>query len=281
MEHILRCNALKCRKQLGDKAVVTTCRQVSDNDQQGFHIFCPDCAARLGLAGGRQDHRPSCPACSSPLTHPDDAVVTLLNPSEDYKTSVLSGLTPHTIIETASRGLSFWAYQTTQEVVYQEHLSKKLTEKYTDLNHHLERIINEANSQIANLQGKIHGIAMDHEVLQKKNEEIAQAYKDKTRKLLQIQELYDKLKQKTMLGQVQGAAEDAADSTIHGTHSASFDMSTLAPSHLYEHAPQEIIRQSAWQPHMMPPPPPPAHSRRIPAPSQTGHCKNELVMIAN
>lgn len=80
------------------------------------HIFCPDCAGRLGLAGRGQDRRPSCPACNSPLTHPDDAVVALLNPSEDYKTSVLSGLTPHTIIEIASRGLSFWAYQTTQEV---------------------------------------------------------------------------------------------------------------------------------------------------------------------
>lgn len=80
------------------------------------HIFCPDCAAKLGLAGRGQDHRPLCPACSSPLAHADDAVVTMLNPSEDYKTSVLSGLSPHTIVEIASRGLSFWAYQTTQEV---------------------------------------------------------------------------------------------------------------------------------------------------------------------
>jgi len=39
--------------------------------------------------------------------------------------------------------------------VYQEHLGKKLTEKYAELNHHLEKIINEANSEIANLQGKV------------------------------------------------------------------------------------------------------------------------------
>lgn len=78
------------------------------------HIFCTECAARLGLTNTSGRH--SCPACNSPLTNPDDAVVTNLNPSEDYKTSVLSGLSPNIIIECTSRALSFWAYQTIQEV---------------------------------------------------------------------------------------------------------------------------------------------------------------------
>ena len=80
------------------------------------HIFCTDCATRLGLLGQRHEQRNSCPACGTHLTNPDDAVVANLNPSEDYKTSVLSGLSPNTIIECAGRALSFWAYQTTQEV---------------------------------------------------------------------------------------------------------------------------------------------------------------------
>jgi E3 ubiquitin-protein ligase CCNP1IP1 len=50
------------------------------------------------------------------LTNPDDVVVTNLNPTEDYKTSVLSGLSPNVIMECAGRALSFWAYQTTQEM---------------------------------------------------------------------------------------------------------------------------------------------------------------------
>lgn len=107
MEHMLRCNNLKCRKELGDRALVTTCS----------HIFCTDCAARLGLTAQRHENRNSCPACNTPLTNPDDAVVSNLNPSEDYKTSVLSGLSPYIIIECASRALSFWAYQATQEVL--------------------------------------------------------------------------------------------------------------------------------------------------------------------
>lgn len=105
MDFSLRCNSLKCRAQLGDRAVVTTCS----------HIFCIPCSESLGLAsadGGRR----VCPACETQLANPDDAVVTQLNPTEDYKTSVLSGLSPSIIMECAGRGLSFYSYQTTQEM---------------------------------------------------------------------------------------------------------------------------------------------------------------------
>jgi E3 ubiquitin-protein ligase CCNP1IP1 len=47
--------------------------------------------------------------------NPDDAVVAQLNPSEDYKTSVLSGLTPTIIMECAGRALGFYSYQASQE----------------------------------------------------------------------------------------------------------------------------------------------------------------------
>jgi len=50
------------------------------------------------------------------LTNPDDVAVTNLNLTEDYKTSILSGLSPNTIMECAGRALSFWAYQTAQEM---------------------------------------------------------------------------------------------------------------------------------------------------------------------
>ncbi|KAL8705220.1 MAG: hypothetical protein Q9201_001677 [Fulgogasparrea decipioides] len=57
-----------------------------------------------------------CPACETSLPNPDDVVSTQLNPTEDYKTSVLSGFTPSTIVECAGRGLAFWSYQSTQEM---------------------------------------------------------------------------------------------------------------------------------------------------------------------
>lgn len=81
------------------------------------HVFCIECSDRCQLSNRHNGQRPFCPACSMQLPNPDDVVVTNLNPTEDYKTSVLSGLTPNVIIECAGRALSFWAYQTTQEML--------------------------------------------------------------------------------------------------------------------------------------------------------------------
>lgn len=87
------------------------------------HIFCIDCSNDLGLNSTPTHHR-ICPACQTSLSNPDDAVSTQLNPTEDYKTSVLSGLSPSTIMECAGRGLAFWSYQATQEMSYVVHLNE-------------------------------------------------------------------------------------------------------------------------------------------------------------
>ncbi len=58
---------------------------------------------------------------------------------------------------------------------------------------------------------------LDQDNLRRKNEELAQAFRDKSRKQSQTQELYDKLKRRIMLGQVQDAASDAVDQTIHAS----------------------------------------------------------------
>lgn len=79
------------------------------------HIFCTACSESLGLSALAGNNR-LCPACQTSLPNPDDAVLTKLNPTEDYKTSVLSGLAPGTIMECAGRGLAFWSYQSTQEM---------------------------------------------------------------------------------------------------------------------------------------------------------------------
>ncbi|KAK6067771.1 hypothetical protein SCUP515_09971 [Seiridium cupressi] len=212
------------------------------------HIFCTECAARLGLTNASGRH--SCPACSSPLTNPDDAVVTNLNPSEDYKTSVLSGLSPNVIIECTSRALSFWAYQTIQEVVYQEYLGKTLTEKYTDLTVHLDKVISEANAQITALNNKIANLSFDQQSLRRKNDEVAQAFREKNKKLMQTQELYDRLKRKAMMGQMQHAAEDAVDSNLYsntelGARGPGLEPARLSPG-LYAEA-DTMYRQARQQ----------------------------------
>ncbi|TQV93023.1 NEDD8-activating enzyme E1 regulatory subunit [Cordyceps javanica] len=146
------------------------------------------------------------------LSSPDDAVISNLKPSEAYKTSVLSGLSPSIIMECAGRALSFWAYQTTQNIYYQQYLYKTLTEKYSALNSRLEQTVNEANAQIETLQRKISGLTTENEDSRKKNEELSKAYKEKNRQLSQTQELHDKLRHTVEMGNIQRAATDAIDS---------------------------------------------------------------------
>lgn len=124
----LRCNNLRCRAQLELRAAVTTCRQVTNYiyipvlgglltlDWHFSHIFCISCASSLQLTNPQLNGARVCPACDTTLSAPDDAVITVLNPSDDYKTSVLGGLSPTIILEICSKGLGFWTYQVTQEV---------------------------------------------------------------------------------------------------------------------------------------------------------------------
>lgn len=61
------------------------------------------------------------------------------------------------------------------------------------------------------------GLAAEQESLRRKHEEVSQAYKEKSRKVLQLQELYDKVKRRAELGQIQKAASDAVDHTLQVT----------------------------------------------------------------
>ncbi|KAM3560699.1 hypothetical protein MY1884_002799 [Beauveria asiatica] len=176
------------------------------------HIFCLECTNRFCLSGQDRQNRVPCPACDTQLSSPDDAVISNLKPSEAYKTSILSGLSPSIIMECAGRALSFWAYQTTQNIYYQQYLYKTLTEKYATLSGRLEQTVNEANAQIETLQRKMSTLTTENDNTRRKNEELSKAYKEKSRQLLQTQELHDKLRHTVEMGHIQRAATDAVDS---------------------------------------------------------------------
>ncbi|WPH04468.1 Hypothetical protein R9X50_00735900 [Acrodontium crateriforme] len=201
MDLALRCNSLNCRRRLDDCAVVTTCS----------HIFCVPCSDSLGLAGKNGTSR-VCPACQTQLTNPDDAVVTQLNPTEDYKTSVLSGLSPTVIMECAGRGLAFYTYQTTQEIVYQEFLTRSLTDKYSALSAQMDKVIHDANTEISSNREKI-TVRDDHiRSLEHKNNELANALRQKAKSLQQMRKLYEALKQQQVAAGMEMAADyDAED----------------------------------------------------------------------
>jgi len=100
------CNILKCRAQLIEKAVITTCN----------HIFCETCGAQH-LQIQQNSRTRQCPACGEDLKSQDDVVLTVLSPTEDYKNSILSGLSPEIMLKCVEKGLDFYSYQMCQEML--------------------------------------------------------------------------------------------------------------------------------------------------------------------
>ncbi|KAJ8116238.1 hypothetical protein OPT61_g2299 [Boeremia exigua] len=194
-------------------SVARSCANVLWSLLAGIHVFCPQCADTTGLSRSQNTHR-ICPACGSELQNPDDVVVAGLNPSEDYKTSVLSGLSPSIIMECASRSLAFYSYQTSQEIIYQEHLAKGLAEKYNVLSQQMDQLIHDANSQIKMLQDKLQVQQADQENLVSKNNELSAAYANKAREHVRQKKLYDSLKGQVMASHVAVAAGDQAELTL-------------------------------------------------------------------
>ncbi|KAI0734979.1 hypothetical protein C8Q72DRAFT_335315 [Fomitopsis betulina] len=167
----LKCNRLTCRKALTEKAVVTTCS----------HIFCVDCANELFNASRL------CPACETSLTEPDDVVVCSLHPSNDYKTSVLSGLNPTIILEICSRAMSFWQYQVHQEASFQNAVYRNVNEKNAQLQKQLDNVIREANGEISLLNNKLTELERDLELERRKAAGLQDSLKDRDKE-------YQKLK---------------------------------------------------------------------------------------
>jgi len=178
------------------------------------HVFCSQCADITGLSRSPDANR-VCPACQTQLFNPNDVVVSGLNPSEDYKTSVLSGLSPTIIMECASRALAFYSYQASQEIVYQEHLGKSLTERYATLSQHMDHVIQDANAQIKMLQDKIQVMHDEQISLEEKNFELLDAYRDKSKAQKQLQKMYQSLKAQVMATHVASAAGDEAEYALN------------------------------------------------------------------
>ncbi|KAK7206533.1 hypothetical protein BZA70DRAFT_106623 [Myxozyma melibiosi] len=186
MDPCLRCNNYQCRARVTQQAVVTTCS----------HIFCSACAE----VSFRVNEPKICPACETPLNGPEDVVATILNPSDDYKTSVLAGLSPSVISDISSRALSFWTYQCSHEMMYQDYYMRALTEKNDKLNQHIDKLVHDANSEISGLLNRITNVEKDKSELEKKNAELADTLHDKTLQFGKLQGLYERLKRKLPIG---------------------------------------------------------------------------------
>jgi len=85
------------------------------------------------------------------------------------------------------------------------------------------------------------------DVMRQKNDEIGQALREKNKKLMQTQELYDKLKRKAMVGEMQHAASDAVNSNIEAATGVGTGFSDHFTQPLYEQAASHRHSQTATQ----------------------------------
>ncbi|VDC06281.1 unnamed protein product [Peniophora sp. CBMAI 1063] len=180
---VIKCNNLPCRSSITDKAVVTTCS----------HLFCVDCANELFNTAQL------CPACDTALTEPDDVVVCSLQPTNDYKTSVLSGLSPSIILEICSRAIAFWQYQMHQENAFQHAVVRNVNDKNTQLQRDLSSVTREADSELAALRNKLRELERDLELERRKVRELAETGKTKDKEYQKLKAQHERLKHRTLI----------------------------------------------------------------------------------
>ncbi|KFY97547.1 hypothetical protein V500_02017 [Pseudogymnoascus sp. VKM F-4518 (FW-2643)] len=98
--------------------------------------------------------------------------------------------------------------------------ARVLTDRYNKLKGQIDSIVRDANNEMSELRTELDNVVIDLNNSQKKNHELAQSLHAKSKQQAHTQELYDKLKRRDQMSQVQNAASDAVDQTIQGSSTA-------------------------------------------------------------
>ncbi|GAN05390.1 E3 ubiquitin-protein ligase CCNB1IP1 [Mucor ambiguus] len=186
----IHCNVIRCRKPLSveSQACVTSCSRNAHN------------------------------AAS------EDIILIQLNPTEEYKSSVLAGLKPEIILDICMRAVAFYEYQTSQEIAFRAMIQKNIQEKYKvlkdqfdiatrDLNHIIKGIMGtglisayvvEVNHDIAFWQWRRRRLR-DFELEKLKCQQIMAKFDEKNKQFQKLQTMYEKLKRKSINPNLQDA----------------------------------------------------------------------------
>ncbi|KAF9112040.1 cyclin B1 interacting protein 1, E3 ubiquitin protein ligase [Mortierella sp. AM989] len=121
----------------------------------------------------------------------DEIVFVELNPSQEYRSSVLSGLRPEIIMEICTRAISFWTYQTSQEARYQEMALKALEDKAGLFERQIQQVTQEYNIEVNDLQ-------KDIEQEKCKSADLSEQLDEKLRQLSKLQILYEREKRRPL-----------------------------------------------------------------------------------
>ncbi|KAF9915984.1 cyclin B1 interacting protein 1, E3 ubiquitin protein ligase [Lobosporangium transversale] len=117
----------------------------------------------------------------------DDIVIVELNPTQEYR--------PEIIMEVCTRAISFWTYQTSQEIKYREMTQKSQEDKISLLEKQLQRVTREFNAELG-LRDAMNSLQRDLEQEKRKSIDLSEQLDEKSRQLSKLQTLYEQQKRR-------------------------------------------------------------------------------------
>ncbi|KLU85974.1 hypothetical protein MAPG_04993 [Magnaporthiopsis poae ATCC 64411] len=202
MEFTLICN--KCHTKLTSEAFITVCN----------HIFCKLCTKELTYWTPHELGL-KCPICPTVLRRDDIChPVDLRPPSEHDKDTVLKGLSPGDVLQCATAALNFWEIQMNRQIYMKSYFSQTWENKYDEIAHELEAVKGIAERDNEMLSKKLEALTAERDDVRQRNDELLERLKEKNKRLSQVQELYDKLKEMAMLDQLQDTVTGAVDLSL-------------------------------------------------------------------
>ncbi|KAK2704533.1 E3 ubiquitin-protein ligase CCNB1IP1-like isoform X1 [Artemia franciscana] len=236
------CNNKECRKSISGRAWATVCS----------HVFCHSCGSKT------LDKIPtSCPACDTLLKKQFEALNLDLDPSDEFKSMIVAGLRPETILEIAQRGMSFWTYQKYQDLLFNEATIQALTENNEILEKHYQDLIEKRERDLNGLKSQLENRVQDIERLQKRVSELTEILAEKARQHQKLQATNEDYRRKlefTTLGNRLKTGDNpiatpASERRLQGSTMGSFryDMTTNVTSKVSEAPPRTMRGNSVFQ----------------------------------
>lgn len=180
------CNFRKCRKSLSNQAWVTTCS----------HAFCVEHGKSEFKRNA--ENAMTCPACGTELGDKFDVIQADLKPGETFRSIVLAGMRPDTIMDIAMRAMSFWSYQVEQETLYQESIAKHTREKLQCMEEVNGLNIQKLKAELETCKRKVTSLQNDFNQKRKQAEEFSARLEEKSRKIQKLTYQLESYKRKNI-----------------------------------------------------------------------------------
>ncbi|KAJ1995595.1 hypothetical protein EDC05_000833 [Coemansia umbellata] len=115
-----------------------------------------------------------------------DAITTSLVVTEEYKSFILAGLNPSDISDICSRALSFWSYQVSQEIAFQQAAAKAQHNKSQVTESRASAAMAELQERLRVADAKILSMQQSFSSERQKRALVEDSLKDKSRQLRRI-----------------------------------------------------------------------------------------------